>query len=144
MNIEKYLVLNKYIISLFGVTCFRDLQGKLRSYFINILRSSFENLKLPEDTLLRYDENIQSYVRKINYRREPITLKYFQYLAELFAEIILDNLKNRKIEFLYDLNEFLENYKREENIKLIDEFTENDLKKLAFWMATGSGKIILS
>jgi len=154
MNIEKYLVLNKYIISLFGVTCFRDLQGKLkdapdsvdsdgRSYFINILRSSFENLKLPEDTLLRYDENIQSYVRKINYRREPITLKYFQYLAELFAEIILDNLKNRKIEFLYDLNEFLENYKREENIKLIDEFTENDLKKLAFWMATGSGKTLI-
>lgn len=72
MNIEKYLVLNKYLLSLFGVGVndFRDLQEKLkdapvgvdsdgRSYFINVLRSSFENLqkdKLPEDILLRYDE----------------------------------------------------------------------------------------
>jgi len=167
MNIEKYLVLNKYLLSLFGVSDFRDLQEKLkdasvgidsdgRSYFINILRSSFENLqkdKLPEDILLRYDENIQSYVRKINYKREPVTLKYFQYLAVLFTEIILDNLKNRKIEFLYELNEFLKNYlpavataqagKQEQDIELIDEFTENDLKKIAFWMATGSGKTLI-
>jgi len=55
MNIEKYLVLNKYLLSLFGVSDFRDLQNKLkeapvgvdsdgRSRFINVLRSSFENL----------------------------------------------------------------------------------------------------
>lgn len=48
MNIEKYLVLNKYLLSLFGVSDFRDLQEKLkdapvgvdsdgRSYFINVL-----------------------------------------------------------------------------------------------------------
>lgn len=56
MNIEKYLVLNKYLLSLFGVTDFRDLQGKLkdapagvdsdgRSYFVNVLRSSFEDIQ---------------------------------------------------------------------------------------------------
>ena len=155
MNTEKYLVLNKYLLSLFGKSDFRDLQEKLkdapvgidsdgRSYFVNILRSSFENLKLPEDILLRYDENIQLYVKKINYKREPVTLKYFQYLAVLFAEIALDNLKNRKFEFLYELNEFLKNYKQEEDIGLIDEFTENDLKKLAYWMATGSGKTLIT
>ncbi len=156
MNIEKYLVLNKYLLSLFGVSDFRDLQEKLkdarvgvdnsdgRSYFVNVLRSSFEKLRLPEDTLLRYDENIQSYVKKINYKREPVTLKYFQYLAVLSVEIALDNLKNRKFEFLYELNEFLKNYKQEENIKLIDSFTENDLRKLAFWMATGSGKTLIT
>jgi len=155
MNIEKYFVLNKYLLSLFGVSDFRDLQEKLkdapvgvdsdgRSYFINVLRSSFENLKQPEDLLLRYDENIQFYVRKINYKREPVTLKYFQYLAVLFAEIVLDNLKNRRPEFLYELNEFLKNYQQEENIELIDEFTENDLKKLTFWMATGSGKTLIT
>ena len=117
MNIEKYLVLDKYLLSLFGVSDFRDLHEKLkdasvgvdsdgRSYFVNILRSSFDDLqkdKISEDTLLRYDENIQSYVRKINYKREQVNLKYFQYLAVLFTEIVLDNLKNRKIEFLYDL-----------------------------------------
>ena len=154
MSIEKYLILNKCILSLFGVTHFRDLQEKLkeapvgvdrdgRSYFVNVLRSSFEGLQLSEDTLLRYDENIQSYVRKINYKREPVSLKYFQYLAVLFSEIFLDNLKNRKIEFLHELNEFLETYKQEQNIDIIDEFND-DLKKLAFWMATGSGKTLIT
>lgn len=158
MNIEKYLVLDKYLLSLFGVSDFRDLQEKLkdapveidsdgRSHFVNILRSSFDALqkdKISEDALLRYDENIQSYVRKINYKREQINLKYFQYLAVLFSEIVLDNLKNRKLEFLYDLNEFLETYKQEQDIDIINEFNEEDLKKLAFWMATGSGKTLIT
>jgi len=157
MNIEKYLVLSKYLLSLFGVKDFRDLQEKLkdapvtvdsdgRTHFVNILRSSFEGLRkdvIPEETLLRYDEEIQHYVRKINSKREPVSLKYFQYLAVLFAEIVLDNLKNRKIEFLCDLNEFLQGYKQEQDIALIDKFTEEDLNKLAFWMATGSGKTLI-
>ncbi|HCC69003.1 MAG TPA: restriction endonuclease subunit R, partial [Nitrospiraceae bacterium] len=89
-------------------------------------------------------ENIQSYVRKISYRREPVTLKYFQYLALLWTEIVIDNLKNRKTEFIYDLNEFLLTYKQEQDIKIIDSFTESDLRKLAFWMATGSGKTLIT
>lgn len=154
MSIEKYLVLNKYLLSLFGVNDFRDLQEKMkdapvgidsdgRTHFVNILRSSFDNKKIPEITLLRYDANIQNYVRQINYRREPVNLKYFQYLAVLFTEIVLDNLKNRKVEFLYELNKFLEDYKKEEAIDILDQFTESDLNKLAFWMATGSGKTLI-
>ena len=150
--IEKYLVLNKYLLSLFGASEFRDLQQKLkdvregtdsdgRSYFVNTLRA-FENLKIKEEDLLRYDENIQSYVRKISHNRGAISLKYFQYLAVLFTEIFLDNLKNRKIEFLYELNEFLKVYKQELSIE-INPFTEEDLRKLAFWMATGSGKTLI-
>ncbi len=152
MTIEKYLVLNKYLLSLFGASDIKDLLDELknksegvdidgRSYFVNALRG-IENLKISEDTLLRYDENIQSYVKKINFRREPVLLKYFQYLAVLFTEIVLDNIKNRKFEFLYELNEFLKRYREEQDVK-IDPFTENDLKKLAFWMATGSGKTLI-
>jgi len=155
MNIEKYLILNKYLISLFGVSDFRDLQGKLkdapvdvdsdgRSYFVNVLRSSFGNLKISEDVLLRYDKNIQSYVRKINYKRESVSLKYFQYLAALFTEIVLDKLKNRKEEFLYRLNGFFQEYKEKQEITLINDFTKDDLNKLAFWMATGSGKTLIA
>jgi len=156
MNIEKYLILNKYLLSLFGISEFRDLQEKLRdtqvdidrdgkTYFIDAILSlgKLQRDKLPEDALLIYDENVQSYAKKISYRREPISLKYFQYLAVLFTEIILDNLKNRKIEFLYELNEFFGVYKRNEEIKSLDEFTENDLRKIAFWMATGSGKTLI-
>ncbi len=153
MNIEKYLVLNKYLLSLFGFKNIKDLLNELknknegvdsdgRSYFVSTLQS-LVNLKIPKDDLLRYDENIQSYVEKINFKREPITLKYFQYLAVLFTEIILDNLKNKKTEFLNNLNEFLEKYKQEQDIDIIDSFTENDLRKIAFWMATGSGKTFI-
>jgi len=120
MNIEKYLVLNKYVLSLFGVDEFKALQGKLkdgregydaegRSYFLNSLRAmeGINEGRLSEDMLFLYDHSIQLYLATINRRREPkITLRYFQYLSILFAEIFLDNLKNRKTEFLYELNEF--------------------------------------
>ncbi|MCX8096284.1 MAG: restriction endonuclease subunit R, partial [Spirochaetes bacterium] len=153
MSIEKYLVLNKYLLSIFGVIGFRNLQEQLkivktgedsdgRSHFVNVL-CSLDNLKIDEDKLLIYDENIKSYVRKINFRREPVILKYFQYLAILFNEIVLDNLRNNKTDFLINLNKFLEEYKREQNIGIITSFTEDDLKKLAYWMATGSGKTLI-
>jgi superfamily II DNA or RNA helicase len=157
MKIEKYLVLNKYISSLFGVEEFKVLQERLkgvregydaegRSYFLNSLRATegINEGRLPEDTLFLYDYNIQIYLVTINRRREPkITLRYFQYLSILFAEIFLDNLKNRKIEFLYELNEFLRAYGQKDDIGIIEDFTEYDLKKLAFWMATGSGKTLI-
>jgi superfamily II DNA or RNA helicase len=153
MNIEKYFVLFKYLLNLFGIDDFRDLQEKLRdvsegvdtdgrSYFINVLKS-LENIKISEEDLKRYDINIQSYVKKINYKREPISLKYFQYLAILFTEIVLDNLKNRKREFLNELNQFLEGYKKNNSIE-VSPFSEDDLRKLAFYMATGSGKTLIA
>jgi len=133
MSIEKYLILNKYLLALFGVNDFKDLQEKLKdapsgtdsdgiTHFVNVLRSSLKNIQISEDTLLNYDSNIQSYLRKINYKREPVSLKYFQYLAVLFAEVFLDNLKNRKLEFLYELNEFLKSYEDEEVKELIGGF----------------------
>lgn len=153
MNIEKYLVLNKYLLSLLDVNDFKDLQNELkdvsteidldgRSHFINIIRSKFKT-KISESVLLNYDVNIQEYVKKINYKREPVNLKYFQYLAILFTEIFFDNLKNNKTQFLYDLNEFLENYKRDNEINFINPFIESDLNKIAYWMATGSGKTLI-
>ncbi len=154
MKIEKYLILNKYFLSLFGIRDFRDLQLKLkdtkegtdsdgRTHFVNAL-IGLEGLKINEDDLLRYDKNIQEYERKINYRRGDVSLKYFQYLAVLFTEIFLDNFKNKKQLFLYQLNEFLQEYEDEDVKNLIGSFTEDDLRKLAFWMATGSGKTLIA
>ena len=156
MKIEKYLVLNKYMLSLFGIEDFKDFQLKLkdtslgyesdgRSYFYNILISSFpkkNNEILSDDILFRYDKNINSYVENIKSGRPGFNLKYFQYLAVLFTEILLDNLKNREREFIYELNRFLQAYKDENKIEL-DDFKTKDLKKVAFWMATGSGKTLI-
>ena len=154
MQIEKYLVLNKYLLSLFGVRDFKVLQEKLRdvkeeidsdgrSYFLNTLLG-FKDLKIPDNDLIRYDQNIQSYVERISEKRETFSLKYFQYLALLFTEIFLDNIKNRKAKFLYNLNEFLYNYEDRNVKELIGEFTDEDFKKLAYWMATGSGKTLIA
>jgi len=156
MKVENYLVLNKYFLSLFGAEDFGQLQEKLRdappgtdtdgrTHFVNVLRSSLSEIKIPEDTLLKYDSNIQLYVNRINEsRRERVTLKYFQYLAVLFSEIFLDNIntKDKRVEFLDKINTFLR--KDEEAKEIVTEFTENDLKKIAFWMATGSGKTLIA
>ena len=89
MKIEKYLVLNKYILSLFGADDFKVLQERLkdvregvdaegRSYFLNALRTmeGIDESRLSEDMLFLYDHNIQLYLATINRRREPkITLR---------------------------------------------------------------------
>jgi len=153
MKIEKYLILNRYLLSLFGVDEFKGLQNALadkrvgynsegRSYFADIICSldRLDRSRLPEDRLLQYDDHIRICVGKINRLRETkIILKYFQYLALLFTEIVLDALQNRKAEFLHELNEFLNDH----HIDLFDEFAEDDLRKIALWMATGSGKTLL-
>ncbi len=103
-------------------------------------------LRLELEDLARYDENILRHLAAINRRRkEPITLRYFQYLAALYAEIFLDGYFNRRKTLLKDLNDFV----REVNARRVrgepqeSEFTEADLTKLAYWMATGSGKTLI-
>ena len=145
MELEKQLVLNRYFLNLFGFRSFDEVREKLkdtkdgydnfgRSYIVKELIKL--NPKL-EDLLLRYDLAIKEYVDKIKRNRLEFKLKYFQYLAVLFSEIYLDKYFNDK-EFLNELNLFLEELK----VKL-PPFTKEDLKKLAFWMATGSGKTLI-
>ncbi len=154
MNIEKYLLLNKYILSLFGVEDFRELKEHLqnvpegtesdgKTFFLHSILSHFK-IQDPslEEALHRYDENIQTYQKLISYRRKPVSLKYFQYLAVLFSEIFLDNLKNEKQLFLRKLNEFHQKYTQNQGIQ-IPPFEEKDLYKIAYWMATGSGKTLI-
>jgi len=153
MHLEKYLVLNKYIVSLFGFKNFSELREELKntregfdndgkSYFVDVL-IGLENLKLDINELLRYDAAIKEYAERLSKkRRAPIVLKYFQYLAILFAEIYFDFYFNKKKIFLKELNSFLENYRKSENVE-ISNFDEKDLKKLAYWMATGSGKTLI-
>ena len=102
--------------------------------------------KIPAEDLERYDANIRAHLEKINRRRpEPVTLRYFQYLAALYTEIFLDRLFNRKAQLLADLNAFVT---RPDRARVPGEprdeaFTESDLTKLAYWMATGSGKTLI-
>lgn len=155
-GVEKYLVLNNYFLNeVFGVSSLKDVRDALVrakpgvdgdgvSYFCRTLMDEMDNLKLDSEKLLHYDRNIQSYVRHVNGRRNNVTLKYFQYLAVLLSEIYMDRLTNDRNAFVNDLNNFLHKYMEDARWKKpMSDFTAGDLNKMAFWMATGSGKTII-
>jgi hypothetical protein len=151
--LQHRLVLNRFLCRQLGCEDFKSLREKLRdqredwnedghSHFFHVLRG-ISGLKISEDKLAEYDLRIRAYVERMNRFRQPaVQLKYFQYLAALFAEIYLDRLFNDRERFLADLNGFLENFQRDAGWK-VPPFTEDDLSKIAFWMATGSGKTLI-
>lgn len=99
-----------------------------------------------EDKLPTYDTNIKRHLAAINNKRtQPIVLRYFQYLALLYTEIFLDWKFNKPSELLRQLNTFVQkrNDAKAPGDPSDTHFTETDLEKLAFWMATGAGKTLI-
>ena len=99
-----------------------------------------------EDALPTYDTNIKRHLFTINdTRSQPIVLRYFQYLALLYTEIFLDWKFNRPGELLRQLNAFVQrrNEARAPSDPMDTDFTNADIEKLAFWMATGAGKTLI-
>jgi hypothetical protein len=162
-KLENRLVLLAWLNSLLGYESNRKLLEDTKtvgegfgadgtSYLYHHLIARGSQVKIPKDDLARYDENIRQHLEKINRgRTERITLRYFQYLAALYTEIFLDRLFNHRAEaggcppLLADLNAFVEerNARRLPGEPQDAKFTEKDLTKLAYWMATGSGKTLL-
>lgn len=98
------------------------------------------------DALPTYDANIKRHLSAINNRRtQPIVLRYFQYLSLLYTEIFLDWKFNKQAKFLPQLNSYvqMQNMAKAPGDALDPEFTETDIEKLAFWMATGAGKTLI-
>ena len=161
------LVLNQWLLSLFNVERFEDLAEHLRNealegldennihHFHHALTAQLFNLtQLPTEPLLEYDQNIVTHTQRLNERRitrgeEPIVWKYFQYLALLFSEIYLDRYFRDPKALLVELNgqvtAYNTNKSEADRIAAFDEADEAwpQLNKLAFWMATGSGKTLL-
>ena len=151
-------VLNKYLLYLFGCDKIEDLCKDLKdpalegtddegvSKIFYQLRFLLYRSRIKEAQLLEYDRHIVTFTKEINQRRpHKIQWKYFQYVSLLFTEIYLDLYFADSKKLLTDLNEFLKSrfITEEANWKEIAPFEENDLNKLAFWNATGSGKTLL-
>jgi len=102
---------------------------------------------IPVAKLDAYEGNIQRHLERINRRRQtPIMLKYFQQLAALGAEHYLSCLRESRGNLLAQLNEFVRSVnvrERRASFETFVNYTADDLKKIAFWMATGSGKTLL-
>ena len=161
------LVLNQWLLSHFNVQRFEELAEHLRDEalegldennihrFHHSLTAQHFNLpQLPTELLLEYDQNIVKHTQRLNERRitrgeEPIVWKYFQYLALLFSEIYLDRYFRDPKALLAALNAQVATYNagkpEADEIAPFDEAAEAwpQLNKLAFWMATGSGKTLL-
>jgi hypothetical protein len=157
IKLEKRLVLLAWINSLFGYKNNQELlldvkeaaegfDANGRSFIYHHLVGRGDKIKLPASDLDRYDDNIHRHLDAINrLRPEPIVLRYFQYLALLYAEIFLDLRFNRPGELLRLLNAFVQDRNSRKTAGDIPDsaFTVDDLNKLAFWMATGSGKTLI-
>jgi len=157
VRLEERLVLLAWLNSLLGYDHNRKLLADLkdidegfdasgRSYVYHQLEAYGEKVKIPLADLARYDDNIREHLRAMNARRPaPITLRYFQYLAVLYTEVFLDWYFHRRGEMLRSLNRFVEerNASKTASDPKDAKFSESDLKKLAFWMATGSGKTLI-
>jgi hypothetical protein len=154
VRLEQSLVLNRYFHSLLGARGLEDLKPLLarteegaaadgQSRFFHALAGP-HGLRLPEDRLREYDARIVGYEARLARGRERFALKYFQYLALLYTEIFLDRLTENPEALLRDLNGFLDALRREEpTLRDFPGFAADDLRWLAFFMATGSGKTLL-
>lgn len=158
-KLQEALVLFKYILNLFGCKDLAALSGDLKDpelegvddegcsrMFYALKKYLYTDVGISEQELREYDRHIVKYTKEINERRtEKITWKYYQYLALLFTEIYLDRYFTDKMRLLDDINCFLvdEFNFRPETWHEMPQFTDDDLNKLAFWCATGSGKTLM-
>ena len=111
-----------------------------------LLRSPGRQALLRPEDLVRYNHNINRHVRKINSgHRRRVELRWFQRLAALYAEIFLDLSCRCPGVFLESLNAFVQsrNVGLFPGLRPLGEYTRADLRKMVFWMASGSGKTLL-
>ncbi|MBA2442253.1 MAG: DEAD/DEAH box helicase family protein [Rubrobacter sp.] len=150
VRLEERLLLHAWVNDLLGYERTKDLLKGFRevdegfdahdtSGVYRYLTSHSEQVKVPFEDLRRYDDNIRRHLEKINrLRAEPVTLRYFQHLSLLYTEIFLDRYSKAPTTLASELNEFARQMDSG-----AESFTQDDLGKLAFWMATGSGKTLL-
>jgi hypothetical protein len=106
--------------------------------------AGLKGLRLPEEKLQEHDARLVGYESRLAKARGGFVFKYFQYLSLLYAEIYLDRLTEDPAAFLRELNAFLDGLRNQEiALSTFQAFEAQDLRRLAFFMATGSGKTLL-
>lgn len=159
---HQLLVLNHWLLKKFKGGTFESLKNQLSdpalegiqrdgntAYFYELTHYLLEMNTLSNAKLEEYDRNILKWWKHITLKRNRqediiLNMKYFQYLSLLFTEIYLDYYFNKSDELLNELNEELAlfNSNRPAN-ELFQPYTLQELNKIAFWNATGSGKTLL-
>ena len=157
LRFDEKLILNQWMLSLFEVSSFDKLAENLKSLelegldennvhkLLHQMKLLWEYEEFPGDTLLGYDQNIVKHTLALSEKRaEPLKWKYFQYLSLLFTEVYLDRFFRDPDKLLADLNQHVAKFNEGKSVKeQLPAYEPEDLRKLAFWSATGSGKTLL-
>jgi hypothetical protein len=103
---------------------------------------------LSDDQLRDYDTNIVGHWKHITRKRnlfgQTLNPLYFQYLGLLLTEMYLDRYFQDPAALLMSLNTAIHAANEQLNARQqMERFMKGDLNKIAFWMATGSGKTLL-
>lgn len=161
LALNKQLVLKRWLLQLFGVKDFvelaknlipaendtaKDIEPGQSTYLDGVLACVRNHARVNDDAIRRYDlailQNWDQVTETGDDNGNRIHMKYFQYLALLFTEIYLDAYFTNAVTLQNELN----NIVRQHNITngtALPEYKAEDLRKLAFWQATGSGKTII-
>jgi hypothetical protein len=153
----KSLVLYQYILSLFEKNSLDDLcegmkashlegvdENNISHFHTHLTNQLFERTALSNDLLLQYDQNIVSHTLQICDKRDGFRWKYFQYMALLFCEIYLDRYFQSPESLVTDLNDFVMKFNADkESGEQVASYKIDELNKVAFWQATGSGKTLI-
>lgn len=159
------LVLSRWALAQFGVDNFERLSAMLKApefegwaedggtkyvqQLVNRLpRASANGRTLSDDQLREYDGNIvanwKHITRHRNLHGQTLYPLYFQYLGLLVTGMYLDRYFRDRDSLVASLNVAVDNYNRDvAQREQFAYYTADDLNKLAFWMATGSGKTLL-
>lgn len=161
-SFHKQLVLNQWLLGFFKGGTLQGLKFRLGEdrhegidedgqtcFFHELTQNLFEVDRVSEHDLRRYDLNIVQHWTAITEQRNKLegstlNMKYFQYLSLLFTEIYLDWYFNRPQQLLDGLNQQMQQYNQPaDSENKFQPFLSDELNKLAFWNATGSGKTLL-
>ena len=161
-SFHQELVLNHWMMGFFNggnINALKERLGEDRhegidedgqtGFFHALQHDLFQPDLISQHDMRRYDLNIVQHWNAITEKRNKLegivlNMKYFQYLSLLFTEIYLDWYFNHRQQLLNGLNESLKTYNASQEAEhRFQRFDADELNKLAFWNATGSGKTLL-
>ena len=151
--LEKRMVLHRFMCNQFGYQNLRKMLSRLEgvqdglaenntTHFYRVLDAELlsNSKELTKNDLAQYDENIIGHSQTLGMTKENSkSWKPFQYVALLFTERYLD-LYFQDPEVLV---EKLNQWKKNDSVSGMTDYTLADLHTLAFQSATGSGKTLL-
>lgn len=158
LSFDAQLVLFRYFLGEIGLVWLKTLAKELNdtehegldeggnTFFYRFIRLICETKGCPisSDKLKEYDENILRHTKHIAEKRGGIKWKYFQYVALLFTEMYLDRYFSDREAFCTDLNNWLDKLHAETlGLMTFSHYTPDQLHKLAYMCATGSGKTLI-